>query len=152
MQVGIDVAYMYTNFGGRDLFGFRDIGTFKNGQISLSSYNIGSSISSYNISIWLTDIWCTCRTLLLKLKSFKIIQIICISAELKWVFWSKATSTAKTSHIIQEVVKTFLFCVTAGSVLFLWTWYDKQNYAKSFYLIKYYTHYPKITIYLRNKK
>ena len=28
MQVGIDVAYMYTNFGGHDLSGFRDIATF----------------------------------------------------------------------------------------------------------------------------
>ena len=34
MQVGIDVTYMFTNFGECDLFGFRDIGTFKNGQIS----------------------------------------------------------------------------------------------------------------------
>ena len=34
MQVGIDVKCMHTNFGGRDLFGFGDIGTFKNGQIS----------------------------------------------------------------------------------------------------------------------
>ena len=34
MQVGIDVTYMYTNFGGCDLFSFEDIGTFKNGQIS----------------------------------------------------------------------------------------------------------------------
>ena len=36
MQVGIDVTYMYTNFGGRDLSGFGDTGTLKNGQISLS--------------------------------------------------------------------------------------------------------------------
>ena len=34
MQVGVDVTYMYTNFSGRDLFGFGDIATFKNGQIS----------------------------------------------------------------------------------------------------------------------
>ena len=34
MQVGIDVTYMYTNFGGCDLSGFGDIGTFKNDQIS----------------------------------------------------------------------------------------------------------------------
>ena len=34
MQVGIDVTYMHTNFGGRDLFSFGGIGTFKNGQIS----------------------------------------------------------------------------------------------------------------------
>ena len=36
MQVVIDVKYMHTNFGGRDLSGFGDIATFKNGQISLS--------------------------------------------------------------------------------------------------------------------
>ena len=34
MQVGVDVTCMYTNFGGRDLFGFGDIATFENGQIS----------------------------------------------------------------------------------------------------------------------
>ena len=33
MQIGVDVRYMHTNFGGRDLFGFGDIATFKNGQI-----------------------------------------------------------------------------------------------------------------------
>ena len=32
MQVGVDVTYIHTNFGGRDLSGFRDIATFKNGQ------------------------------------------------------------------------------------------------------------------------
>ena len=36
MQVGIDVTCMHTNFGWRDVSGFRDITTFKNGQISLS--------------------------------------------------------------------------------------------------------------------
>ena len=36
MQVGIDVTCMHTNFGWRDVSGFRDIATFKNGQISLS--------------------------------------------------------------------------------------------------------------------
>ena len=36
-QVEIDVTYMYNNFGGRDFFCFGDIGTFKNGQFSLSS-------------------------------------------------------------------------------------------------------------------
>ena len=35
MQVGIDVKCMHTSFGGHDLSGFRDIATFKNGQISL---------------------------------------------------------------------------------------------------------------------
>ena len=40
MQVGIDVACMYTNFGGRGLFGFGDIVTFKNGQISLSDHGL----------------------------------------------------------------------------------------------------------------
>ena len=36
IQVGIDVKYMHTNFGGCGLSGFGDIATFKNGQISLS--------------------------------------------------------------------------------------------------------------------
>ena len=35
MHVGIDVKCIHTNFGGRDFFGFGDIATFKNGQISL---------------------------------------------------------------------------------------------------------------------
>ena len=36
MQVGVDVTYMNTDFGGRDFSGFGDIATLKNGQISLS--------------------------------------------------------------------------------------------------------------------
>ena len=40
MQVDIDVTCMYTNFGGRDLSGFGDIATFKNGQISLSDHGL----------------------------------------------------------------------------------------------------------------
>ena len=28
-QIGVDVPYMHTNFGGCDLFGFGDIGAFK---------------------------------------------------------------------------------------------------------------------------
>ena len=40
MQVGIDVKFMYTNFGGRDLSGFGDIITLKNGQISLSTHGL----------------------------------------------------------------------------------------------------------------
>ena len=35
MQIGIDVICMHTNFGWRDVSGFEDIATFKNGQISL---------------------------------------------------------------------------------------------------------------------
>ena len=35
MQVGIDVKFMHTNFGGRDLSSFGDIATFKNGQFCL---------------------------------------------------------------------------------------------------------------------
>ena len=31
MQVEIDVKFIYTDFSGRDLFGFGDIGTLKNG-------------------------------------------------------------------------------------------------------------------------
>ena len=40
MQIGVDVTYMHTNFGGRDLSGFGDIGTFKNRQISLSTHGL----------------------------------------------------------------------------------------------------------------
>ena len=40
MQVGIDVTYMYTDFGGRDLSGFGDTPTLKNGQISLSTHGL----------------------------------------------------------------------------------------------------------------
>ena len=39
-HVGVDVTYMHTNFGGRDLSGFGDIATFKNGQISLSTHGL----------------------------------------------------------------------------------------------------------------
>ena len=40
MQVCVDVTYMYTNFGGRDLSGFGDTTTFKNGQFSLSTHGL----------------------------------------------------------------------------------------------------------------
>ena len=40
MQIGIDVKCMHTNFGGRSLSSFRDIATFKNGQISPSDHGL----------------------------------------------------------------------------------------------------------------
>ena len=40
MQIGIDVKFMYTNFGGRDFSGFGDTATLKNGQISLSTHGL----------------------------------------------------------------------------------------------------------------
>ena len=40
MYVRIDVKYIHTNFGGRDIFFFGDIAIFKNGQISLSDHGI----------------------------------------------------------------------------------------------------------------
>ena len=40
MQVGVDVTYIHTNFGGRGLSNFGDIATFKNGQISLSTHGL----------------------------------------------------------------------------------------------------------------
>ena len=40
MQVGIDVTFVHTNFGGRGLLGSGDIGTFKNCQISLSNHGL----------------------------------------------------------------------------------------------------------------
>ena len=39
-QVGVDVTYIHTNFGGCGLFGFGDIATLKNGQISLSGHGL----------------------------------------------------------------------------------------------------------------
>ena len=44
MHVGIDVTCMHTNFGGRALFGFGDITTFKNGQFSLSDHGLQSMV------------------------------------------------------------------------------------------------------------
>ena len=40
MQVGVDVTYVHTNFGGRDLSSFGDIATFKNCQISLLGHGL----------------------------------------------------------------------------------------------------------------
>ena len=40
MQVGIDVACMDTDFGGRCLSGFGDIATLKNSQIFLFDHGI----------------------------------------------------------------------------------------------------------------
>ena len=55
MQVGIDVTCMHTNFGWRDVSGFEDIATFKNGQISLSDRGLYSPWVSKNLIIhnWL---------------------------------------------------------------------------------------------------
>ena len=44
MQVGVDVTCMCIDFGGRDLFSFGDIATFKNGQISLSDHGLYSMV------------------------------------------------------------------------------------------------------------
>ena len=40
MQLGVDVTCMYTDFGGRDLSGFGDTDTLKNGQISPSDHGL----------------------------------------------------------------------------------------------------------------
>ena len=40
MQVEVNVLCMHTNFGGCDFFGFGDIVTFKNSQISLSDHGL----------------------------------------------------------------------------------------------------------------
>ena len=40
MQVGVDVKCMHTNFGGHGFFGFGDIATFRNGQISLLNHGL----------------------------------------------------------------------------------------------------------------
>ena len=40
MQIDVDVTYMHTNFGGRDLSSFEDTTTFSNGQFSLSTHGL----------------------------------------------------------------------------------------------------------------
>ena len=50
MQVGIDVKFMHTNFGGRDLSGFGDMATFKNGQFSLLGHGLSMVIEKFNRS------------------------------------------------------------------------------------------------------
>ena len=40
MQVEVDLKCMENNFGGCGLSGFGDIGTFKNGQFSLSDHGL----------------------------------------------------------------------------------------------------------------
>ena len=50
MQVGVNETCMHTNFGGCSLSGFRDIATFKNGQISLPT--MGSPWSSKKLIDW----------------------------------------------------------------------------------------------------
>ena len=52
VQVGVDVKCMHINFGGCDLSDFRDIATFKNGQISLSDHGLYSPWSSKNLVKW----------------------------------------------------------------------------------------------------
>ena len=49
MQIGIDVTCIYTDFGGRGLFGFGDTATLKNGQFSLSTHGLYSPWSSKNL-------------------------------------------------------------------------------------------------------
>ena len=40
MQVGTDVKFIHTNFGGCGLSGFGDTATLKNGQFSLSTHGL----------------------------------------------------------------------------------------------------------------
>ena len=40
IKIGIDVRFMYTDFGGCDLSSFEDTTTLKNGQISLSTHGL----------------------------------------------------------------------------------------------------------------
>ena len=40
MQVGTDVKFIHTNFGGCGFSGFGDIATFTNGQISLLTHGL----------------------------------------------------------------------------------------------------------------
>ena len=40
MQIGIDIKFIHTNFGGCGFFGFGDTATFKNDQIFLSTHGL----------------------------------------------------------------------------------------------------------------
>ena len=40
MLVGVDVTSMWTDFGGHDLFSFRDIAILQNGQFFLSDHGL----------------------------------------------------------------------------------------------------------------
>ena len=40
MQIDVDVTYIHTNFGGRDLSGFGDNVTFKNDHFSPSTHGL----------------------------------------------------------------------------------------------------------------
>ena len=51
MQVGVDVTYMHTNFGGCGLSGFGDIATFKNGKFPFPTMDY-SPWSSKNLIDW----------------------------------------------------------------------------------------------------
>ena len=59
MQVGIDVTYMYTNFGGCDLFGFGDIGTFKNDQIPLLVHIMVCLITVLHVQVYCVLLLCS---------------------------------------------------------------------------------------------
>ena len=50
MQIGIDIKFIHTNFGGCSLFGFGDTATFKNDQISLSTHGLYMVIKKFNRS------------------------------------------------------------------------------------------------------
>ena len=50
MHVWIDVKFIHTNFDGCGLFGFGDITTFKNSQISLSGHGLSMVIKKFNRS------------------------------------------------------------------------------------------------------
>ena len=51
MQVDVNVKFMYTIFGGRNLSSFGDIATLKNGQISFRTMDY-SPWSSKNLIDW----------------------------------------------------------------------------------------------------
>ena len=49
MQIGVDATYMNTNFGGRDLFGFGDIGTFKTAKFPFRPMDYSPWSSKYYV-------------------------------------------------------------------------------------------------------
>ena len=65
MQVGVDVTCMHANFGGCGFFGFGDIATLKNGQISLSGHGLYHGHQKDSCKYGLT--MCACASLQLSL-------------------------------------------------------------------------------------
>ena len=104
MQVGVDVACMYTNFGGHDLSGFGDIATFKNGQIFLSNHGPWSPKNLIDRN-WLkkfmqVDIDVTCMYTNLMGVTFPVSEILLLLKMVKFPFRTMGYSPWSPKNLI----------------------------------------------------